>query len=109
MATIAVQQVTLAGITPALVAASGGGDKTTPGDTTWLYVLNGGGSPITVTITATVASNTGRLNNEGGSVAAGAIGIFGPLKASRFAAASDGTVGISYSGVTSVTVGVFSI
>lgn len=110
MATLAVTQISpVTGGLVSLAAAAGGGDKVPPGDTTWLHVKNGGGSPITVTLTTTVANNQGTMVDGGGSVAAGAERLFGPLKASRFASLTDGLVAIGYSGVTSVTVGAFSV
>lgn len=89
-----------------LAAAAGGGDKCSPGDTTYLEVLNSSVSSITVTINSVQASNFGTDEDVAVAVAAGARKKIGPLGATRFAA-SDGLVAWTYSDVTTVTVGVF--
>lgn len=108
MATLTTQTITKDGITPSYASAAGGGDRFTPGDTTYLEVINGSGGSITVTIDSKVPSNYGTDVNLAVAVAAGARAKIGPLPAQRFAA-SDGLGDISYSGVTSLTVGVFAL
>lgn len=108
MATLTTQTITKGGITPSYASAAGGGDRFTPGDTTYLEVINGSGGSITVTIDSKVPSNYGTDVNLAVAVGAGARAKIGPLPAQRFAA-SDGLGDISYSGVTSLTVGVFAL
>lgn len=108
MATLATQIINVAGLTPAFASAAGGGDRFTPGDTTFIEVVNGSGGSITVTVDSKVASNYGTDVNLAVAVGAGARARIGPLPAQRFAA-SDGLGDITYSGVTSLTVGVFSL
>lgn len=110
MATLATQSVSRAGVNPAYVAAAGGGDKFTPGKSTFLHVKNGGGAPITVTVV------TPRTDAIGNAVADNAISvtnaqerIIGPFPAEFYASSVDGLADITYSGVTSVTVGVFEL
>lgn len=107
MATLTTQRITQAGIVPSFASAAGGGDKFTPGDTTHLEVINGSGGDITVTIDSKVASNYGTDVNLAVVVAAGTRAKIGPLPAQRFAG-TDGLGDITYSGVTSLTVGVFA-
>lgn len=105
MATLASQQIVETGLAPSLVSAAGGGDRFVPGDRTFLWVLNGSGGSITVTVDSKVVSNYGTDVNLAVAVPAGASRMIGPLPAQRFAA-SDGLGDISYSGVTSLTIGV---
>lgn len=107
MATLTSQQISLAPAASTLAAASVGGDKVAPGDTTFLEVLNSSGSSITVTIDSVTPSNYGDDTNVVVTVAAGARKKIGPLRASRFAGAVDGLVSVTYSDVTTVTVGAF--
>ncbi len=110
MATLATQLITRAGVTPALTAAAGGGDKFTPDRDTFLRIANGGGSPITVTIV------TPRADALGNAVADNAISvtnaqerIIGPFPAEYYADPADGLANITYSSPTSVTVGIFKV
>jgi hypothetical protein len=98
------QQVTPAGLVPALTPASGGGDKMPVGPTHWLVVNNGGGAPITVTITGVRPCDQGVTHNAVVSVANGTVREIGPIDG-RYASNVDGMANIGYSGVTSVTVG----
>jgi hypothetical protein len=110
MAALANQQLVGTGLAPAFSAAAGGGDTCTPGDKTFLVVKNGGGSPITVTLAAfpDTAPWGAAIPDPTVSVPAAGERWIGPLVGSSYANPSTGTVGISYSGVTSVTVGAFT-
>lgn len=111
MATLATQPITRAGLAPALTAAAGGGDKFTPGKTTILMVKNGGGSAVTVTV-ATPATNPIGLpiDDVVVSVAAGATELIGPFPSQYFRDPADtGLAHITYSAVTSVTVGALEV
>lgn len=111
MADLTKQAVVPGGLTPAFAAASGGGDKVVaPSPNTFLVVKNGGGSSITVTIvTPRVDPRTGLAEADaGGSVPNGAERWFGPLHPDVYGDPADaGKVAVTYSGVTSVTVGAF--
>ncbi len=107
MATLATQTHSLAGLVPTYAAAAGGGDRFTPGDNVYLEVVNGSGASITVTVDSKVNSNYGTDVNVAVAIAAGARAKIGPFPAQRFAA-SDGLGDITYSGVTTLTVGVFA-
>lgn len=110
MALLTRQKIVEAGLTPAFVAAAGGGDTVANADgKTYLHVKNGGGVSINVTVTAQAVTvedphrGTMAKANIVKAVGAGAEAIIGPLKKISFNNASD-IVAISYSGVTSVTV-----
>lgn len=112
MATLATQQITPAGITPAYVTAAGGGDKVQPADGRFIHVKNGGGSPITVTIddpTSVGPSGAQSFNPDLSVVVGdGDEAMIGPINA-RYTQVSDGFANITYSDVTSVTIGAFGV
>lgn len=88
-------------------AASAGGDTFRGGPTSWLRVDNGGAGAVTVTIDSVTPSNYGTDVDNVVSVPAAGTRLIGPLTDQRFAPSGTGL--ITYSGVTSVTVGVFFI
>src|SRR5689334_3517500 len=100
MATLATQQISLAGVTETFASCAGGGDKFTPGDRTFLHVKNTNGATRTVTIDSKVLSNYGTDVNVAVVVPAttGDV-LIGPLPAQRFAG-SDGLGDLSYDAVT---------
>lgn len=107
MAVLPTQNPTLAGLTPAYSAAAGGGDKVAADGKTFLIVKNGGGAPITVTITTPATVRGLAVADPAVSVPAGAERWIGPFARDAFGNA-DGQVDIAYSGVTSVTVAAVS-
>lgn len=110
MATLSTQTIVAAGLDPTYAAASGGGDKVVPGPTTFLHVINGGGSSVTVTV-ATPGNFYAAVANPDLTVTVGASGEqMIPIPATPFADSSDsGLASITYSGVTSVTVAALRI
>lgn len=111
MATLTVNQITQAGLRDdnLLVAAAGGGDAFLPGTTVLVRVNNGGGSPITVTF-ATPGTIAGlAIADGGGSVTNGQSRLFGPFPAEIYADPTTGLVVVTYSGVTTVTIGAFRL
>lgn len=109
MATLAYTQVGIAGVAAPAAAATGGGDKVAPNDRGALLVTNGGGGSITVTIAVPGNTKYGQANPDVAvAVAAGATKLIGPLPAD-LADPSDGLIAISYSGVSSVSVGAVTI
>ena len=108
MATLTVQNISLAGITPSYASAAAGGDEfVNTGDT--LFQIKNGGSEITLTIetpakiegiyiaeiTVTIPATTGDKM----------VGPFDPAIFNQ----STGRVAVTYSGVTTVTVGAFKL
>jgi hypothetical protein len=91
------------------VAASGGGDAFVWTEDTFLFIQNGSGAPITVTLTPVVTTGSvpglGEVvrENIALAVAAGAKAII-PPPARAFRNAETGLVAVTYSGVTSLTV-----
>ncbi|MET8334362.1 hypothetical protein [Streptosporangium canum] len=106
MAALTTQVLVPGGSASTLTTAAVGGDTATPGDGVFLEVLNGGGSTITVTL-----ATPGTV--EGLAIADRAItiptGERWKIPLTRMYAGGDGQATITYSAVTSVTVGVFKV
>jgi hypothetical protein len=104
MATLTVITPTYAGAVFSPAAAAGGGDKFVNTGNELLYIKNGGGSTITLTLDAqTVAGLT--ITDPTVSITAGQEKIIGPFDP-RYFTDSSGFLNLSYSAVTSVTVAV---
>lgn len=108
MATLTTQNMVNTGLTPAYVAASAGGDAMVPGDTDFLHVINGGGSPINVII-ATPAVIDGDLPVGDRTIAVtNGTNRFIPMPAGLYRDPTTGLASWTYSATpTSVTVGAF--
>ena len=104
MATLTTQQIGVTGTAVTLAAAAGGGDAVLGDDRTFLVVNNASGGSITVTVV--IPGTTYGQNNPDIPVAVPAAGTryIGPLTAAM-ADPTTGLVGLTYSGVTSLTVG----
>lgn len=109
MATLAPQEITRSGLVPAFAAAAGGGDKfLRGGGSRYVEVINGGVGSINVTIESQAQPGPGEaVADEVVAVANGARKKIGPFPEAFEDA--DGYVNLTYSGVTSVTVGVFDL
>lgn len=108
MALLPLQSMTSAGLAPTLVAATGGGDTvalaSSTDDRSFLQVTNGAGSSMTVSIAdpgVTPAGNAGTVTPI--TVAAGTTKLI-PLNPNSVNSTT-GLISISYSAVTTVTVG----
>jgi hypothetical protein len=108
VATLTTQNITRAGIAESLVAAAGGGDACETGTDMLLKVVNGGGASITVTLA--IPSGRSSIPN----VTYGNVQVTVPNASHRWikvgSEMTDPTTGlctITYSAVTSVTVGAF--
>jgi hypothetical protein len=104
MATLTPTPVLRAGIAKNSVAASAGGDTLTNTGKEWIEVDNASGGALTVTISATI---------DGTLVALQAVSVpatTGHRKIGPFPPHLYGTaVAITYSGVTSLTIGAYSL
>lgn len=109
MATLTVQTSLLTGITPSYTAAASGGDEFANDGNTMLHLKNGGGGSVTVTVNSLVNCNQGVDHNSVTTITAGAEAIIGPFDITRFNAPSTGRAAVTYSGVSSLTVGAFKI
>jgi hypothetical protein len=107
MATLATQTINRAGTVITPVSAAGGGDAMTCGSNMMLEVVNGGGSPITVTLNVPAARTyepNVAITSPAVSVTNGTTRWFGPIDAQTFQDPTTGLCSITYSAVTSVTV-----
>lgn len=107
MATLTTQVINRAGAVVTPVSAAGGGDAMSCGSNMMLEVVNGGGSPITVTLTVP-SSRTWEPNvaitSPQISVTNGTTKWIGPVDSATFQDPTTGLCTITYSAVTSVTV-----
>lgn len=112
MATLATQQIARTGLAPSYVAAAGGGDACETGDDIFLQVKNGSGGAITVTIainsSQSTVSGVAYTNTTVSVPATTGDRMIGPIS-SIYKDATTGLATITYSGVTSLTVGCFKL
>lgn len=99
------------GVDLAGVAAAGGGDTFVNTGAEVVVIRNGGGSPITLTVATPVTVDGLAVTDLTASIAAGATRAIGPFPPGWYndTAVSGGSVSLSYSGVTSVTVAVLKV
>lgn len=109
MAALAIQQVVITGLTPSLTAAAGGGDTVAvTDDRCFLVARNASGSPITVTVVVPGVFAGQSLTDIPVSVPATTGEKWIPLP-KALADLTTGLINITYSGVTSLTVGAFRV
>jgi hypothetical protein len=108
MATLTAIAAARTGVTLSPVAAAGGGDQFLNTGREVLYVKNGSGGSITLTLAPAGTPNGLALATYTVTIAAGAERIIGPFDTSLFNNAS-GMVTITYSGVTTLTVAVIRV
>lgn len=103
MARLTVQEPGLTGADVTLAAATAGGDEFINDGHTMLRVYNGGGGSITVTTARNRNCNQGFSHSNAVTVETVSTHFIGPFPRDEFPS----IVEITYSGVTSVTVGAF--
>lgn len=108
MATLTVQTVSTAGLADSLAAAAGGGDQFANTGREFFEVLNGGGGSVNVTFETPATVDGEPIADRVVAVAAGVRKKIGPFPTSTYNDAN-GRVQVTYSGVTTVTVGVFKL
>ena len=108
MATLTVQEITRSAITPIYGAAAGGGDQFANDGRTYIHIKNGGASPITLTIATQMTVDGKAVADDAITVTNGQERIVGPFPPGIYNDANN-MVQLTYSGVTSVTVGAFRL
>lgn len=108
MALLTTQPVTVAGLTPALVAAAVGGDTAKPGPNTFLVVKNTDATSKTVTLATPGNLATGDAYPEKAYTVVNGTEKWVPLLP-LYRDKTDGLAHITYSNITGVTVAVVSI
>ncbi|HVE26575.1 MAG TPA: hypothetical protein VNC22_14280 [Sporichthya sp.] len=110
MATVSVQDVSRAGTTPTYNAASGGGDKFSPGAHTFVHVLNTGGSATAPTfVTPGQVQELAVADATGGTTpATTGSKMYGPFPPEIFAG-SDGLCAVTWSVTSGVTFAVMRV
>lgn len=107
MADLNVQEITEAGLNPAFVAASAGGDTFTNTGREVIHVKNGSGAAIDVTLVGANACEFGFTHNDVVSVPAGGERIIDPTPTRRFVDKTTKKTSINYSAVANVTVAIY--
>jgi len=107
MATLTVQNSTIAGFVPTYSAVAASDVFANDGRTV-IYIKNAGGSPDTVGIDSLVSCNQGSDHDGGGSVTNATEKVFGPFDPTRFNN-SNGQVTVTNSFLTSVTCAVIRL
>lgn len=106
MAVLVTQKTTASGLTPSFQSAASGGDSYEPASNTFLYLKNGSGSPITVTIVTTATIYGQPISNVSVVVPAGGESLAGPYDPGMVAQPGSSLANLTYSGVTNLTVAV---
>lgn len=104
MATLTVQKPGLTGAVVTLAAAAAGGDTFANDGQTMMKVTNGGVGSINVTVNSQRTCDQGSDHDIVVAVGAGVTKDIGPFDPYRFG----GMLLVTYSGVTSVSVGAYS-
>lgn len=100
MAALTVAKSALAGVDPNPQAANAGGDTVVNNGETVLIIANGSGAPITVTVDSPEVCSQGGTHDQDIVVPATDSVVAGPFPQKRFS----GTLTLTYSGVTTLTV-----
>lgn len=108
MALLATQEPTLAGLNPTMTAVSAS-DTFVPDDRTYLWVVNGGGSPDTVAIALGRTYLGQTITAAGGSCTNGQSRLYGPFPQQDFANPSTSVATVTHSFTTSVTCAVIRL
>jgi len=108
MATLDVQRVILAGLTPSYDNAAVGGDEFVNSGRAFIHVKNGGGTSIDVTVDSQTSCNQGVDHDAVVPIPASEERMIGPFRQDRFNDTA-GKVQIAYSGVTTVTIAVIEV
>jgi hypothetical protein len=109
MSTLTIQEIARAGITPAYVSATGGGDQFTNNGRVFAQIKNASGGAITVTFATQTTIDglavTDLTVSVGATTGDKMVGPFPPDIYND----SSGFVQVTYSGVTSLTIGAFRL
>lgn len=110
MADLTTQKITRAGIGPTYATCAAGGDKFIPDDDVFAHIKNGSGGALTATFATPGDVDGEPIADRTVSVPAGGERVIGPFPKTIFANNADGgKCAITYSGVTTLTIGVFEL
>ena len=107
MAVLTLQNIDRLGAAPTYAAATGGGDSFPNDERTLVHIKNGGGA-ISLSVQTQLTVDGKPVADDSINVPAGGERMVGPFPAPIYNDAN-GRVNLAYSGVTSVTVGVFRL
>jgi hypothetical protein len=114
MALLTVQRPVVSGITPTYGAAAGGGDTFAPATAGlhFIHIKNGGGAPINLTIndpTSQGPPSATQFNPDVVVAVTNGQERMIAIDPARFINPANGLVELTYSAVTSVTIGIFRL
>lgn len=110
MAALTVQTIVIAGVEKAtLVAATAAGDSFVNDGKTFLEVANGDATPMTVTIAGARNVQLDTSAEKEVTVADGTSQMIGPFPVGNYNRETDESVVVTYSSVTSLTIGAFTL
>lgn len=110
MAELTVQNVVLTGAQKAtLVSAAAAGDTFDNDGKTWFEITNGDASPMTVTVVGQKTLPTGASASKAIAIPAGETWLVGPFPVGIYNTDGANEVSITYSSVTSLTIGAFTV
>lgn len=109
MATLAIQTMSRSGLAKSLAGAAGGGDEFVNTGSEFIWIENGSGSPITLTI-ATPQIIDGNLQVAERTVVLSATTeyLIGPFPTGPYNDANR-KIQLTYTGVTTLTIGIFKV
>jgi hypothetical protein len=108
MAALVTQVISLPSLRPTFAACAGGGDTAVAGNDTFAVFKNASGAPITVTAVVPGNDEFGTAKPDVSIVVTNGTERYVPLRALALQDLVTGLVSFTYSGVTSLTVGVFT-
>lgn len=109
MAAITVQQISTSGLTPSAgVAAGASGDTVINNGKTYIEVVDTGTTAPTVTITGQTSCNQGSTHDITVAISSGSSALIGPFNQNWYNN-STGSIEVSYSSETDVTIAAFSL
>lgn len=109
MAVLAAQFVGIPSILPTFAAAAAGGDSFVPQNDMFLVVKNGSGASVTVTVVVPGNDDFGNARPDVAVVVAAATERYIPVSHGLYLDPATGLVNVTYSAVTTVTVGLITV
>ena len=106
MATLSAQSVVRAGLEPVMASAAAGGDEFVNTGVEWLEIVNGDASDMTLTIATQATADGLTIADRTVVVTAAERRLVGPFPTGTYND-TNSKVQLTYSAVTSLTIGVF--
>lgn len=108
MATLSIQTIARAGLTPSYASAAGGGDEFANTGIQFAHIKNGSGGDIVVTIATPNSVDGLAIADRTVTVSAGSEEMIGPFPVAHYNDANS-KVQLTYDGVTSLTIAILQL